>query len=277
MFPKEPFQKNPALFYICTVLPATWLVTAILFINPAVGLKSFTILMFIPAIAAAVFHKIQHTRPELFAKRVNARSLLFGSLYPILFVLLCALVSRAANVAAVNIQKLPDLQGIVTIFGSLVASLFAVFGEEYGWRGYLLPRLTMRYGKVRATVIVGIVWALYHAPAVYFLAKTTGIGHPLLLCAIQACVAFTLSFPFSYCYYLSGNLLPVLFFHAIWNVVNTTVLGDIYKNQQGIMEGNLLLINAEGVLGLFLGAVCMCWFYKQLRKKPGMLPTVEKG
>lgn len=117
---------------------------------------------------------------------------------------------------------------------------------------------------------MGLVWALYHVPAVFFLAKTTGIGNPFLLCVIQACVVFTLSFPFSYCYYLSGNLIPVLFFHSVWNVVNTTVLGNIYKNKQGIIAGDLLLINGEGVVGLGLGMILIYWFIKQFKKDNGM-------
>jgi membrane protease YdiL (CAAX protease family) len=30
-------------------------------------------------------------------------------------------------------------------------------GEEYGWRGYLLPRL-LPLGEVRATLLVGLIW-----------------------------------------------------------------------------------------------------------------------
>jgi uncharacterized protein len=39
------------------------------------------------------------------------------------------------------------------------------FGEEWGWRGYLLPRL-MPLGKWKAYILVGIIWGLWHAPIV---------------------------------------------------------------------------------------------------------------
>jgi membrane protease YdiL (CAAX protease family) len=48
--------------------------------------------------------------------------------------------------------------------GPLINSLFA-FGEELGWRGYLLPKL-LPFGKPRAYLLLGIVWGLWHLPLV---------------------------------------------------------------------------------------------------------------
>jgi uncharacterized protein len=39
------------------------------------------------------------------------------------------------------------------------------FGEEWGWRGYLLPRL-MPLGKAKAYLLIGIIWGLWHAPLI---------------------------------------------------------------------------------------------------------------
>src|SRR5690606_4808307 len=41
---------------------------------------------------------------------------------------------------------------------------FSVAGEEIGWRGWLLPRLLDRTGPVRASLAVGLVWAIWHLP-----------------------------------------------------------------------------------------------------------------
>jgi membrane protease YdiL (CAAX protease family) len=46
----------------------------------------------------------------------------------------------------------------------LIPECIVAFGEEYGWRGYLLPRL-MPLGEVKASLILGVVWSLWHLPA----------------------------------------------------------------------------------------------------------------
>src|SRR5512140_2090449 len=39
------------------------------------------------------------------------------------------------------------------------------FGEEYGWRGYLLPKL-LPLGQWRALLVSGAIWGVWHAPVI---------------------------------------------------------------------------------------------------------------
>lgn len=41
---------------------------------------------------------------------------------------------------------------------------FPAFGEEWGWRGYLMPKLTKIMGRPAAVVVGGVIWGLWHAP-----------------------------------------------------------------------------------------------------------------
>ena len=47
---------------------------------------------------------------------------------------------------------------------------FAAFGEEFGWRAYMMPKLRAVMGRYPALILGGIIWGLWHAPL-------TCVGH----------------------------------------------------------------------------------------------------
>jgi len=52
------------------------------------------------------------------------------------------------------------------LFPALVQSLLlGPMGEEFGWRGLALPLLQRRFAPFWASLILGVVWAVWHAPA----------------------------------------------------------------------------------------------------------------
>ena len=38
------------------------------------------------------------------------------------------------------------------------------FGEEFGWRGYALPRLLRKRSALISSLVVGSLWAVWHIP-----------------------------------------------------------------------------------------------------------------
>lgn len=86
-------------------------------------------------------------------------------------------------------------------------------GEELGWRGYALPRLAARLGLGPASLLLGVIWAVWHLP-LFFLrgADTYGQSFPLFLLQVTA-----ISVTMAWLYARTESLLLVMLLHAAIN------------------------------------------------------------
>jgi membrane protease YdiL (CAAX protease family) len=89
--------------------------------------------------------------------------------------------------------------------------------EELGWRGYLLPALQARWSSLTSSVVLGVIWALWHLP-LFFMAGTSQSYMPFpgfLLFTIPLTVIFTWVHNQT-----GGSILLVMLLHG---AVNTTL------------------------------------------------------
>src|SRR5215217_4470082 len=103
---------------------------------------------------------------------------------------------------------------------ALPVTLFT-FGEEYGWRGYLLPRL-LPLGEIRASVLLGVIWGVWHLPLLL-----AGLNYPgvnvWLAIIIFTFVTVALSFTYTWFYVTSGgSVLVAAVYHASTNQFSDT-------------------------------------------------------
>jgi len=57
---------------------------------------------------------------------------------------------------------------IIVIAPLVIINHVFAFGEEFGWRGYILPKLQTFMSDRKAVIINGVLWGLGHAPLVCF-------------------------------------------------------------------------------------------------------------
>ncbi|NBD35032.1 MAG: CPBP family intramembrane metalloprotease [Chloroflexi bacterium] len=71
----------------------------------------------------------------------------------------------AVDVEEANLWYLIGAQIFQAILISPVLNSLATFGEEFGWRAYLQPKL-MPLGRRRAYLLTGVIWGIWHWPAI---------------------------------------------------------------------------------------------------------------
>ena len=105
------------------------------------------------------------------------------------------------------------------IFGFGV-NFFAHMCEEIGWRGFALPHLQKRHNALLATLIVGILWGLWHLPLVFLAGPMS--EYPFLWFFIIVTNAFIYTWIYNS---TKGSILLVALFHGSLNLWGLFITG----------------------------------------------------
>jgi uncharacterized protein len=71
----------------------------------------------------------------------------------------------AAGLTEVNPMMMVGIQTLQAILIAPLLNALPVFGEEFGWRGYLQPKL-MPLGGRKAILLTGVIWGVWHWPVI---------------------------------------------------------------------------------------------------------------
>lgn len=152
----------------------------------------------------------------------------------------------------------PMIRDVVPLDAPLLALvvpwiLFEIItnGEEMGWRGYILPRLQARYSALISSLIVGLLWSVWHLPKFY----GTGLNaDQSFFWYTSFCLAASVLYTWLY-NNSRGSLLLVVLFHATQNT-SGMFLPVAFAVPGGIAQNLLIVlyIVAAGVVILVAGA-----------------------
>jgi len=107
----------------------------------------------------------------------------------------------------VDWSRLQPLYKIVPMF--IFLTIAAGIGEEFGWRGFLLPRLQARHNALVSGLIVGVAWAVWHIP-LFFIKGTS-----------------------QYEQQLEGGLLPAILGYSAFVIANSVLFTWLFNNTRG--------------------------------------------
>lgn len=103
------------------------------------------------------------------------------------------------------------------------------FGEEFGWRAYLLPRLTERYGHRKSLLLHAFIWWAWHLPAIIGIGLQAGDHNTQVWVSVLFTILITLipsmmnAILFAYVWLASGSLVVVSIYHALFDEIRDTL------------------------------------------------------
>lgn len=117
-----------------------------------------------------------------------------------------------------NLYSIIIGQVVAAIFISPLLNFTATFGEEFGWRGYLLPKLEV-IGKRKALLLSSAIWGVWHWPVI-LMGYNYGLdywGYPWL--GLLTMVWFTISIGvfFGWMSQKANNVWPAVVAHGALN------------------------------------------------------------
>lgn len=260
--------------------------------EPVSPLVTFTsvVFMFMPALAALIVKRLAHDNGGLFL-RVNMRKawkqylmaafmpgvleglgvtlyfLIFPDQLDLSLTYMAQMLEQSGQTAAMPQLSLPLVIGIglllILAAPFVIVNHAAAFGEEIGWRGFLLPLLIEELGVWKAVLLDGILWGAAHAPLVCFGLNYAGNypGAPWTGILMMVLFAASIGIFLSWLTLKSRSIFPACIAHGAVNAIREAPL-LICLDTCNVLLGP----KPSGIIGmtgfLILGAVLLVRFAK---------------
>lgn len=189
----------------------------------------------------------------------NVKYYLLGIFIPLIYSMISAVIAIPVLNSSLSMEFLREagvsfVGYIAVIFFNIAVSLalFPIYlGEELGWRGYLFPRLKTVMNRPAAYIVSGIIWGVWHTPAII-----DGLnfgkdyaGYPfvgiLLMCLFCICTGII----FTWLTEKTNSVYPAAFAHAVNNNVAPLITTIT-------IDGDTDLVHfAVGIAGVFVVAL----------------------
>lgn len=126
---------------------------------------------------------------------------------------------------------------------------FPAFGEEWGWRGYMMPKLMELMPKPAAVIVGGIIWGLWHAPLTVA-GHNFGVdypGYPFVGIGLMCFMCTVLNAFLTLLTEKTKSIYPTTFVHAINNNLSMGVMYALFGSEAAMQK-----VSEIGTLDMFL-------------------------
>lgn len=271
----DKLTKKRILLFVLFAYGLSWVPAAIralagVFQDDA-GFMFFTnFMMLTPAAASLLTRYITKEGMQNSLLRLNFKgngkyyllSILFPIIYSVIETALTVIILKAdfAPSAVMEAAGVSPVGYTAALFLNIASALtlFPFYlGEELGWRGYLFPKLKTVMNRPAAYIVSGIIWGVWHAPAIIdglnFGKNYAGYPFVGILLMCPFCIAVGIIF--TWLTEKTNSVYPAAFAHA----VNNNAAGLITGLAGGAAaETEIPLYFAVSTLGVFaVAAFCL--------------------
>lgn len=173
-------------------------------------------------------------------------------------------LQATGNKSGMSAQTLAVIT-LVLVPLSPAVNLVPSLGEEWGWRGLLMPRL-LTYGRVTAIAVSGAIWGLWHAPLTLLGYNYTNLGAWAALLFVPFCMLF--GGVLSWSRLVTGSVWPAAIGHGALN----GSAGLVVLIGAGGQELNLALVGPIGLVGMAMLVVVVALLFRRGTGNVGFRP-----
>lgn len=140
------------------------------------------------------------------------------ALSPLAFFAIAAVATGSIDFGALGrFSGVPVLAAPVMF---LVLLVFG-FGEEIGWRGFAVPKLLEKHGLLATALGVGVLWAAWHVPSLFFIENYRELGVGILPMFLLGIVCGSIFLTWLY-RASGGSILICGLWHGAYNLTSAT-------------------------------------------------------
>jgi CAAX protease family protein len=212
-------RRHPLIVFFVLAYLLTWWIYPLLKFSPLLGIFG----LFGPALAAIIMAAVTGGKPGV--KALLSRVVRWRVGLP--WYLIALGLPTVLSIATAGLSYLLGASDFIQVGALTVLELVLfvlVVGEELGWRGYALPRLLEKRSAVTASLILGVLWGLWHLPT-FLVPGTPQYGLPL-----TAFVLLTIEY---------SILMTWVFLHTLGSVLIATLFHGAINLSQGIFLGGM--------------------------------------
>ena len=188
----------------------------------------------------------------------------------------CGYMKLTLEAAGTPVEALPMplstlllIQGVQALILGPLMNFVTCFGEEWGWRGYLVPKLSEKFSTIQMLLISGIIWGLWHAPLT-IVGHNYGVGYvgfPFTGILAMCLFCIVMGTFLSYVSLKTKSCIPAVLGHG---AINSFAAIGMYFTQDG---GNPFVGPAPtGIIGMIpfvIAAMVMAWDLKKTGRAKG--------